>query len=128
MARDLHFPTMPMAEEYDVGDDSDLPGFDQPVTMDDLDAVVNSGRATVDEKRGILVRMLDDLQAREGMDESGEYSGLTDRIRDALASLEGPAEGIGTPGAYGFDAGDRVMQPDEILEREEAEAAERRED
>ena len=34
MARDLHFAESPLAEEFDVGDDSDLPGYDQPVSKD----------------------------------------------------------------------------------------------
>jgi hypothetical protein len=122
MAKDLRFPSMPFAEEYDVGDDSDLPGYDQPITQDDIDAVVNSSRGTVKERRELLLRMLDDLRARQGMDESAEYGALVESIRGALAALGSPPEGIGTPGAYAHDPADRAMQPDEVLERAEDEA------
>ena len=121
MAKDLRFPAMPLAEEYDVGDDSDLPGYDQPITQDDVDAVVNSARGTVDERRELLRRMLDDLQARQGMDESAEFGDLIGEIERALATLDMPSDGIGTPGAYAHDSADRALQPDEILERAEDE-------
>jgi hypothetical protein len=124
MAKDLRFPTMPLAEEYDVGDDSDLPGYDQPITQDDIDAVLNSARGTVEERRQLLRRMLDDLQARQGMDESAEFSDLIGEIDRALATLDMPSDGVGTPGAYAHDAADRDLQPDEILERAEDERAE----
>ena len=123
MAKDLRFPTMPLAEEYDVGDDSDLPGYDQPITQDDIDAILNSGRGTEEERRELLRRMRDDLVARQGMDESEEFGGLIDEIDGALATLGQPSDGLGTPGAFAHDAGDRAMQPDEIMERAEDERA-----
>jgi hypothetical protein len=122
MARNLAFETTPLAEEFDVGDDSDLPGVDQPITADDIDAIVNSGRATEAAKNAQLSRLRDDLGARRGMDETDEYDALLQQIDTALASLRAPADGIGTPGAFGFDAADRALQPDEILERAEEEA------
>jgi hypothetical protein len=121
MAKDLRFPAMPLAEEYDVGDDSDLPGYDQPITQDDIDAVVNSARGTVEERRKLLRSMLDDLQARQGMDESAEFGDLVGEIERALATLDMPSDGIGTPGAYAHDPADRAVQPDEILQRIEDE-------
>ena len=121
MAKDLRFPAMPLAEEYDVGDDSDLPGYDQPITQDDVDAVVSSARGTVAERRELLRRMLDDLQARQGMDVSAEFGDLMGEIERALATLDMPFDGIGTPGAYAHDSADRAVQPDEILERAEDE-------
>lgn len=127
MAKDLNFQSMPLAEEFDVGDDSDMPGYDQPYTSDDVDAILNSGRASVDERRALLARMLDDLQARQGMDESNEYSDLIGRIEDAIAALDEPGDGLGMPGSYGHDADERAMAPDEIMERREDEEAEDRE-
>lgn len=121
MARDLEFETSPLAEDFEVGDDSDLPGFDQPVTGDDIDAILSSARATEAAKQAQLLRVRDDLTARQGMDEADEYGELIARINGALAALQAPADGIGTPAAYGFDAADRAMQPDEILERAEEE-------
>jgi hypothetical protein len=128
MAKDLRFPTMPMAEEFDVGDDSDLPGLDQPVTLDDIDAVLNSPGGSVEERRELLRRMLDDLQARQGMDEASEFGDLIDEVRGALATLEQTGDGIGTPGAFAFDPDERALAPDEILEREEDEQARDREE
>ena len=122
MAKDLHFQSNPLAEEFDVGDDSDMPGFDQPYTLDDVDAILSSPNATTEERRDLLQRMADDLQARQGMDETGEYGDLIEQIRGALATLEAPADGIGTPGSYAFDPDDRAMAPDEIMERAEDEA------
>jgi hypothetical protein len=122
MAKDLRFQSMPLAEEYDVGDDSDLPGYDQPITQDDVDAVMSSSRGSVDERRALLLRMLDDLQARQGMDESAEYGSLIAQVHGALATLRLPADGLGAPGAYAHDPAERAMQPDEVLERIEEEA------
>lgn len=127
MAKDLRFPTMPLAEEFDV-DDSDLPGLDQPYTLDDIDAILNSPEGSVDDRREILRRMAGDLQARRGMDEASEFGDLIDRIRGALASLEQPGDGIGLPGAFAYDPGDRALAPDEILERAEEEEAREREE
>jgi hypothetical protein len=122
MAKDLRFQSTPLAEEYDVGDDSDLPGYDQPIAQDDIDAVLNSSRGSIEERRALLSRMLDDLRAREGMDESAEYDSLIAQIRAALATLDRPADGLGTPTAYAHEPSERAMQPDEVLERLEDEA------
>ena len=126
MAKDLRFQSNPLAEEFDVGDDSDMPGFDQPYTLDDVDAILSSPNGTTEERRDLLQRMADDLQARLGMDETGEYGDLLEQIRGALATLASPADGIGTPGAFAFDPEDRALAPDEILERAEEEAEEDR--
>jgi hypothetical protein len=56
------------------------------------------------------------------MDAANEYDGLAREIAAALAALDAPGDGIGAPGAYGFDPDDRAQSPDEILEREEEEA------
>jgi hypothetical protein len=124
MARDLNFEAAPLAEEFDVGDDSDLPGFAQPYTQDDIDALVNSPGASVDERRALLTRMLDDLRSREEMDRADEYDGLIGQLQAALATLDLPADGLGGPGAFAFDEADRPLQPDAILERAEEEGAE----
>jgi hypothetical protein len=121
MAKDLRFQATPLAEEFDVGDDSDLPGFDQPYSRDDVDAILNSPSGTLEERRDALRRMLDDLRARTGMDEAEEYGDLIDDIGGALATLAAPSDGIGTPGAFAFDPDDRALAPDEILERAEDE-------
>jgi hypothetical protein len=119
MARNLDSPISPLAEEYDVGDDSDLPGLSQPVTADDIDAILNSSTATEADKKELLRRTLDDLRARRGMDEVDEVDGLIRQVQGALAMLRSTADGIGTPSAFGWDSADRVLQPDEILERRE---------
>ena len=54
--------------------------------------------------------------------------GLIEEIRGAIATLEDPGDGIGTPAAFGFDAEDRVLAPDEIMERAEEEEAREREE
>jgi hypothetical protein len=123
MAKDLRFPTMPLAEEFDVGDDSDLPGLNQPYTLDDIDAILNSPAASVEDRKELLRRMVDDLQARQGMDEASEYGDLLEQARGAMATLDQPADGIGTPGAFAYDPEDRALAPDEIMERAEEEAA-----
>lgn len=128
MAKDLRFQASPLAEEFDVGDDSDMPGFDQPYTRDDVDAVLNTASMSVEERRDLLSRMADDLEARRGMDEGDEYSGLIDEIRGAMASLDEPGDGIGTPGSFAFDSADRALAPDEVMERAEEEEAREREE
>lgn len=127
MAKDLRFESNPLAEEFDVGDDSDMPGFDQPYTLDDVDAILNSAGAE-DERRALLMRMLDDLRARGGMDESGEYADMIEAVRGALATLREAADGTATSGVFAFDPDDRAMAPDEILERAEDEEAREREE
>jgi predicted Ser/Thr protein kinase len=123
MAKDLRFQASPLAEEFDVGDDSDMPGFDQPYTRDDVDAVLNSASTSVDERRSLLLRMIDDLQARQGMDEANEYADLIEEIRGALATLSETDENVETAGAFAFDPADHALAPDEIMERAEEEAA-----
>jgi hypothetical protein len=126
MARDLRFPVMPVAEEFDVGDDSDLPGYGQPITQDDIDAVLSAASESVEERRALLLRMLDDMSTRQGMDQSHEYDGLVRQIQDALATLALPGDGLGTPDAYALDDSERAEQPDEVLERAEDEAEDAR--
>jgi hypothetical protein len=123
MVRGQHFPTTPIAE--DIGDDSDLSRLDQPYTADDIDAILNASGDTVEERRALLLQMLDDLQARRGMEEGREDADLLAEIRNALAILRGPPEGIGPDTFYG-DTDVRQLAPDEILERAEEEAEEDR--
>jgi cytochrome c556 len=125
MSRDLRFSSTPLAEEFDVGDDSDMPGFDQPYTSDDIEAIVSSADATVEERCEVLRRMLNDLENRQDMDRTQEFAPLIDEVRAALAALSEPADGIGPPGAFAYDPEERALAPDEILEREEEEEARR---
>ena len=128
MAKDLRSQMTPLAEDFDVGDDSDLPGFDQPYTLDDVDAVLSSASASIEERREILRRMLNDLQARRGMDETNEYGDLIEGVRGALATLDEPVDGTRAPGALAFDTDDSALAPDEIMERAEDEEARGREE
>ena len=121
MAANVHTAVSPLSADFEVGDDSDLPGFSQPVTADDIDAVLNSARGSVDDRRATLASMLNDLQARQGMDESDEYDYLIERLDDALAALDSAGDGFGAPEGYAHDAELRPEQPDEILERREEE-------
>jgi len=118
----------PLAEDFDVGVDSDLPGFDQPYTLDDVDAVLSSASASIEERREVLRRILNDLQARRGMDETNEYGDLIEGVRGALATLDEPVDGTGAPGALAFDTDDSALAPDEIMERAEDEEARGREE
>ncbi len=128
MAKDLRSQMTPLAEDFDVGDDSDRPGFDQPYTLDDVDAVLSSASASIEERREVLRRMLNDLQARRGMDETNEYGDLIEGVRGALATLDEPVDGTGAPGALAFDTDDSALAPDEIMERAEDEEARGREE
>ena len=123
MSRNHQFQSTPLAENFDVGDDSDLPGNDQPITQDDIDEILNSPSSSVDERRAMLMDLLDDINARRGMDPANDYTSMAEEISAALAALDDPGDGIGTPGAFGFDPDDRAASPEEILEREEDEAA-----
>jgi hypothetical protein len=120
MTREVRFPASPIAEDLEVGDDSDLPGLDQPLTIDDIDAILGSARGTVAQRRELLSRAREDLLQRAAMDETGEFADLAARVDDALAALGQAGEVVGPPGAIAHDASERAMQPDEILEREEA--------
>jgi hypothetical protein len=132
MSRFPDKPGSPLAEDYRVGDDDDMPGLDEPISVDDIDAVLFSPRGSTEDRRATLQAMLGELQTRQSMDADSDMQtdiqALTERIQDALASLDGDGEGDGTPGAYGFDPDMRAEQPDEILERAEDEAAADKED
>ena len=121
MPRDLRFQSMPLAEDFDVGDDSDMPGFGQPIAQDDIDALLNSPTASEEERRSLLQSVRDDLKGRQGLDESGEYQSLIDQLEQALATLSLTADGVGTPEAFALDSDERDAPPDELLERAEDE-------
>jgi hypothetical protein len=38
MPRELNSFSSPLAEDFELGDDSDMSGLDEPVTSDDVDA------------------------------------------------------------------------------------------
>ena len=120
MARDSGLQSSPFGENFDVGDDSDLPAFDQPYGFDDIDAIRSDSGATVAQRREQLRRMLDDLRARRGMDQTGEFDELIQEVRGALSSLALSADDSVDMILSGEDA---AMAPDEILERAEDEAA-----
>ena len=122
MARDHHFQSTPLAEDFVVGDDSDLPGRDQPITQDDIDEILNSPDTSVEERRAMLLELLDDIETRRAMDSADQFDSLAREIQAALAALDTPGDGLGTPGAFGFAPEDRAASPEEILEREEEEA------
>ena len=121
MAREIRMSGQPGAEDIEAGDDSDSPGLDRPYSADDIDAIVNSPGASVAERRAALSSLLADAEARLGMDETGDQADIADEIRRALSALQQTADGIGGPGAYGLDPDDQVIEPDEILERDQHE-------
>ncbi|HEX2256881.1 MAG TPA: hypothetical protein VHG92_09345 [Afifellaceae bacterium] len=123
MPRNADRPGSPLAEEFDVGGDSDMPGADQPVTLDDIDAIIYSPRGTVEERCAALRAILDDLEVRHSMDLSTDLDELAARAREGLRQLQG-SQGTGTPSSYGFDPDERVDQPDLIQERRENEPPE----
>ena len=120
-------PGSPLAEDYRVGDDDDMPGLDEPISIDEIDAVLFSASGSTEDRRETLQAMLGELRTRQSMeadsDMQTDIQALIDRIEDALASLDGGPDGDGTPDAFGFDPDARAEQPDEILERAEEEAA-----
>ena len=122
MARDHHFQSTPLAEDFEVGDDSDLPGRDQPITQDEIDEILNSPDTSVDERRAMLMDLLEDVRTRRSMDPADQFDSLAQEIEAALAALDASGDGIGTPGAFGFAPEDRVDSPEDILQRQEDEA------
>lgn len=128
MARDIDTGGSPLAVEFDVGGDDDMPGLAQPLTSDDIDALLSSTRGSATEKRHLLGQIRDDLEARRGMDLSGDMEVLIQRIDDALATLSAAPDEYGTPASYGMDPQLRASSPEEELERAEEEAAEDRSD
>lgn len=123
MPRHADRPGSPLSEDFDVGGDSDMPGADQPVTLDDIDAIIHSPQGTVEDRCQALRAILDDLEARHSMDLSTDLDALAERAREGLRRLQG-SDGAGTPSAYGFDPEERAEQPDEILERRQSEPPE----
>jgi hypothetical protein len=127
MSRFPDKPGSPLAEDYRVGDDDDMPGLNEPISIDDIDAVLFSASGSLEDRRETLTAMLGELQTRQSMDADSDMQtdiqALMDRIQDALASLDEDPAGDGTPDAYGLDPDIRAEQPDEILERAEEEAA-----
>jgi hypothetical protein len=123
MPRHADRPGSPLVEDFEVGGDDDMPSADQPVTLDDIDAIIHSPRGTVEERCAALRKILDDLEVRHAMDRSTDLDALAERARQGLRQLQG-AQGDGTPSAYGFDPDERAEQPDEIQERRESEPPE----
>jgi len=112
-----------LSEDFDVGGDADMPGADQPVSLDDIDAIIHSPRGTVEERCATLRAILDDLEARHAMDLSSDLDELAERAREGLRQLQG-SQGAGTPSSYGFDPDERADRPDEIQERRQSEPPE----
>lgn len=123
MPRYADRPGSPLTEEFDVGGDSDMPGADQPVTLDDIDAIIHSPRGTVEERCEALRAIIDDLETRHAMDLSTDLDLLAERAREGLRQLQG-SQGAGTPSSYGFDPDERADRPDVIQERRENEPPE----
>lgn len=123
MPRNIDKPGSPLSEEFDVGGDSDMPGADQPVTLDDIDAIIHSPRGSVEERCAALRAIIDDLEVRHGMDLQTDLEPLAARAREGLRQLQG-SQGSGTPSAYGFDPDERADRPDEYQERLENEPPE----
>ena len=101
-----------------------MPGFDQPYTSDDIEAIVSAADATVEERCEVLRRILNDLENRQDMDRTQEFAPLIDEVRPPLP----PSANRPTA------SGRRALSPtiltngrslDEILEREEEEDARR---
>ena len=123
MPRDIDKHGSPLSEEFDVGADSDMPGADYPVTLDDIDAIIHSPRGSVEERCATLRSIIDDLEVRHGMDLNTDFEPLVERAREGLRQLQG-SHGTGTPSAYGFDPEERTDRPDAEQERRENEPPE----
>jgi len=117
-------PGVPTAADYAVGGDADEPGFAQPITIDDMEALAHSARGTAEERRETLKAMIAELEARRSMDRAHEVDPLIARGRELLAALSREGSGEGDPEGFGFAPEDRTDRPDEILERREEQARE----
>ena len=121
MVRELHINGSPLSEDTGAGDDGDLPGRALPMSVDDVDEIMESPDLSTEQRRGVLGAALADLDERQSMDRIDSHDAIRARIADALAQLDGVGDGDGGPEAYGFDPETRLDQPDEILERAEDE-------
>lgn len=123
MPRDIDKHGSPLSEEFDIGGDSDMPGASEPVTLDDIDAIVHAPEGSIEERCATLRAIIDDLEVRHGMDRQTDLEPLMERARDGLRRLQG-SDGVGTPSSYGFDPDERADRPDEYQERLENEPPE----
>ncbi|MBZ8135281.1 hypothetical protein [Afifella sp. IM 167] len=119
-------PGVPTAADYAVGGDADEPGFSQPITLDDMEALAHSARGSLEARRETLKAMVGELEVRRSIDRGNEMDPLIARGRELLSALSAEGTGEGDPEAYGLAPEDRLTRPDEIIERREEEAREER--
>lgn len=117
MAREQHVDGSPFSEDFSVGDDGDMPGRALPLSVDEIDDILQSPSMPIADRRRILAAALADLEERGSLDRIDSHRGIRARLRDALNYLDAGTEGEGGGDFPGLDTDGRLNQPDEILER-----------
>ena len=113
-----------LAVDTIVGDDGQMPGISQPVTLDDINDVIYAASDPVSVRVEKLRHMKRDFQTRNNADVEGGFDHFIAAIDEGLDELQGPAEGFITPESLdeyddpaGFDEHSAVDDPDPATTR-----------
>ena len=112
-----------LAVDTVVGDDGQMPGISQPVTLDEIRDVVFED-ISVDARLEKLRQMKSDFQTRNMADVEGGFDHLIAEIDRGIAELTGGADGAAVPSvldnvdnAASFDEDSAVDDPDPATTR-----------
>lgn len=98
--------------DIEFGDDGDMPGIAQELTVDDIDDIAFDMSMPADHRREELTRLLHETRARRSADFMGDMDQISARLLDRIASLGNPMESQTILESTGMDPDSRSDDDD----------------
>lgn len=98
--------------DIELGDDGDMPGIAQELTIDDIDDIAFETSISADHRREELTRLLHETNARRAADIMGDMDQISAHLLDRIASLGNPMESQTILESTGMDPDSRSDDDD----------------
>ncbi|OYX47413.1 MAG: hypothetical protein B7Y90_13005 [Alphaproteobacteria bacterium 32-64-14] len=114
MTRHTHEGETVRPVDIALGDDGDMPGISQELTVDDIDDLAFDTSISVSDRREQLMLVLQETETRSTADRfnTSDMEGISSHLRDRIASLGNPLESQTVLESTGMDPDGRSDDDD----------------
>lgn len=114
MTRHTHEGETVRPVDIELGDDGDMPGISQELTVDDIDDLAFDTTMSVSDRREQLALLLQEIETRATADRfnTSDMEGIASHLRDRIASLGNPLDSQTVLDSTGMDPDSRSDDDD----------------
>lgn len=114
MTRHTHEGETVRPADIELGDDGDMPGISQELTVDDIDDLAFDTTMSVSDRREQLALLLQEIETRATADRfnTSDMEGIASHLRDRIASLGNPLDSQTVLDSTGMDPDSRSDDDD----------------